>query len=79
MNADLSQAARASMSVIDRLQTYQPGEQIASLAGTFKLMAERFGIDPADAFQAVEHMMRDADRRLTPEFGAVKLYMEGEL
>lgn len=76
-NVNRTQAAQAAMRVIDALQDVEQGAQMAGLAATFKLAAERAGIKPADLLTYAGNVMHDAEGR-RPEFQAAAAYMEGE-
>lgn len=78
-NADQRGAAVASMSVIDRLQSHAPGEQVIGACATFLILCEHYGVTAQDAFTVTKNCMNDAQRRLVPEFEAVKLYVRNEL
>lgn len=72
-------AASSAMVVIDALQRgYHPEVQAHGIAAAFILLAERFGVDPADLFAKTTNLMNHAEGR-RPEFAAVAQYMEKEL
>ena len=78
-NASQSDSGSAAMTVIDRLQSFQPGPQVVGLAAAFLFVCEHYGVAPQEAFTVTKNMMNDADRKLVPEFRAVKMYVEKEL
>lgn len=72
------EAAVASMTVIDALQDFPVEHQLVALTATYKLMTERFNINPQDVFTVADNVMHHADGRRT-EFKAISDYLEGEL
>jgi len=78
-NMSPDDAARASMKVIDTMQSMPPEQQIAGAAATFTLLCERLGVAPQDAYSVVTNIMSNADSDRRPEFRAVKNYLESEV
>jgi hypothetical protein len=78
-NADLQASASTAIKVLNGLQDSRPGEQVIGACATFLLLCEHYGVPAQDAFTVTKNAMNDADRRLVPEFGAVRLYVENEL
>jgi hypothetical protein len=78
-NADQQRSAIASMEVIDRLQHHPADEQIVAAAAVFLMLAEHYGITAQDAFTVTKNVINDTDRKLIPEFRAVRQYIHEEL
>lgn len=72
------EAATATMRIIDGAQDLPPEHQLVAITATFKLMIERFGVTPSDAFTVADNIMHHAQGRRV-EFDAVALYLENEL
>jgi predicted P-loop ATPase len=77
-NVPVKDAATTTMGVITATQTLAPELQVVAITATFKLMLERYGITPADAFTVADNVMNNAIGR-REEFAAVRDYMAGEL
>lgn len=71
-------AATTTMSVIDHLQDFTPEAQIAAVTASFKLLTERFGVDPQDAFSVTDNIMNHAEGTRV-EFNAVRAYLANEV
>ncbi len=72
------EAAAATMSIIDRAQDLTPEAQIIAITASFKLLTERFCVNPQDAFTIADNVMNHADGRRV-EFDAVRAYLENEV
>lgn len=72
------EAAVGSMRVIDALQDMPPEHQLVAVTATFKLMIERFGVPPQDAFTVADNVINSVTGKRA-EFEAVTMYMENEL
>jgi hypothetical protein len=77
-NANPRRVANATIACLDRLQDYQPHEQMLAAAALFVSLADHWKLPAQDAFTVVKNLMLHEDRR-RPEFGAVQLYMQNEL
>lgn len=77
-SAPVSQAARASMAVINAVQQLDPAVQVHGMAAAFLLLAERFKLEPQDLFAKTTNLMNYAEGR-RPEFTAVSEYLAGEI
>lgn len=77
-NIAVGDAARDAMTVLDALQKMTPERQIIALTAVYRLMTERFGIEPQDIHTTADNIMNHAQGRRR-EFEAVADYMEGEL
>lgn len=77
-NADPQRVADASFAVIDRLQNYQPHEQVMALASAFVLLTEQHKLPAQDAFTTTKNLMNEKSV-LRPEFAAVRDYMKYEV
>lgn len=71
-------AANAAMTVIDRLQDFQPNVQLVGLAAAFLSMATHLGIPAQDVFTVTTNLINDAEGKRA-EFAAVDAYLEGEV
>jgi hypothetical protein len=79
-NASPQKVARGAFRVIDRLQDYQPHEQVMSCAAAFILIAEQCRIEnPQDLFTAVKNMLNDEREGGRQQFTAVRNYAQHEL
>jgi site-specific DNA-adenine methylase len=78
-NADQQQSAIAAMTVVDRLQNFAPDEQLVGAAAVFLMLAEHYGVSAQDAFTVTKNVINDTDRKLIPEFRAVRQYIQEEL
>jgi len=76
--ASVKEAATSTMRVIDAAQDLPPHLQLIGITATFKMMLERFGVDPQDAFTAVDNIMNNAEGKRA-EFRAVRMYLATEL
>lgn len=74
----VKEAAVSTMRVIDTLQDLPPHLQVVAIVATFKLVTERFGIEPQDAFTVTDNIMNHAQGRRV-EFDAVRMYLENEV
>lgn len=79
INTSQRGAASAAMTVIDRLQSHPPDEQVAGLTAAFLLMLDAYGVSVQDAMTITRNLIHDSHKRLLPEFRAVAAYMRGEL
>lgn len=71
-------AAVATMRVIDAIQDLPPHLQVIAVVATFKLVTERFGVNPQDAFTVTDNIMNHAQGRRV-EFDAARAYLENEV
>lgn len=76
--APVKESATSTMRVIDAAQDLPPHLQVIGITATFKLMLERYGISPQDAFTLTDNIMNHAQGRRV-EFDAVRAYMENEV
>ena len=80
MNASKRQVANASMSVIDALQRYPKGVQIAAIFVVFKLLVDKFEMAYSDALAVVNNIMNDSSHGgPRVEFSAIKEYLRSQL
>ena len=81
LNAVSSQAAQeAAFVVIDRLQSYNSGEQIAGAALVFLMLCERFKQDPREVLLKGSAVLLDTLSYGTGEqTRAIKTYLNKEL
>lgn len=83
-NADPSQVSAFTLSLVDRLQFLgedATGQQIAAAGCLFRLLCERFGVEPEVAYRTAGRII-DASRYLPDagkDFEATRLYLKGEL
>ncbi|MGH0299334.1 MULTISPECIES: hypothetical protein [Sinorhizobium] len=70
--------ARASLTVLDRLQDFEPEIQIMGAAAVFLELAEHLGIPPQEAFAATKNLINGDDGKRV-EFRAIAAYLQGEL
>lgn len=77
-NADPYRVSQAAMAVLDRLQNFQPAEQIMGAAALFLILAEHRGIPAQDIFVATKNLINGVDGK-RPEFRAVTEYCKHEL
>jgi predicted double-glycine peptidase len=77
-HASIKESAASTMRVIDAAQDLPPHLQLIGITATFKLMIERFGVSPADAFTVADNIMNHAQGR-REEFNAVRAYLENEV
>lgn len=77
-NLAMSDVTNGAMAVIDRLQRLPKETQAVSLAATFLLLSEHWGVDPQRVFAATTNIMNHADGR-RPEFKAVARYLREEI
>jgi hypothetical protein len=75
---DVRGAATATMHVINALQELPPHHQVVAVVATFRLLIERFKLDPQDAFTLTDNIMNHAQGRRA-EFDAVRAYLENEV
>lgn len=76
--APVKESATSTMRVIDAAQDLPPHLQLIAIVATFKLMIERFDVDPQDAFTVVDNIMNTAQGSRS-EFDAVRMYLENEV
>lgn len=74
----VKEAATSTMRIIDAAQDLPPHLQVVSIVATFKLLIERYGVDPQDAFTVADNVMNHAQGRRV-EFDAVRAYLENEV
>ena len=80
MNASKRQVANASMSVIDALQRYPKGVQIAAIFVVFKLLVDKFEMAYSDALAVVNNIMNDSSHGgPRVEFKATKEYLRSQV
>lgn len=79
INADHEQVAMTSFAVIDLLQDLDPELQALALAATFKLLAERFNLNPQDVFTYAGNLMTHTDGTHRSEFKGIRMYLREEL
>lgn len=77
-NADPHRVASAAMTVVDRLQSYHPAEQIMGVAALFLILAEHRGVPAQDIFTATKNLINGVDGK-RPEFRALQEYVKHEL
>jgi hypothetical protein len=76
--AGVLESATSAMRVIDAIQDLPPHLQVIAIVATFKLMVERFGANPQDAFTVTDNIMNHAQGRRA-EFEAVRAYLANEV
>lgn len=80
INASADRVSEAMFTMIDRLQIFSPGEQVAAAAVLSMLMAERHGIDPVDAFRVGSQIVRASDYHTRgQQFRAARDYLKNEV
>ena len=77
-NASPARVAKATMSLLDRLQRFQPGDQVLAAAAVFLTLAEHWGIPAQDAFTIIKNLMI-ANEGKRHEFRALDAYIKNEL
>lgn len=77
-HAGVRESATSTMRVIDAVQDLPPHLQVIALVASFKLMVERYGVNPQDAFTVADNIMNHAQGR-RPEFEAVRAYLANEV
>lgn len=77
-NANPILVGRAAMTVIDRLQDFDPETQAVGFAAGFLMLAKRFNVQPQDLFETAQNVMNGMDGK-RPEFKAVESYLGVEL
>ncbi len=70
--------ARAAMTVLDRLQDFDPEIQIMGAAAVFLELAEHIGIPAQEAFSATKNLINGDDGK-RHEFRAITAYLQGEI
>lgn len=76
--AGVKPSATSTMRVIDSVQDLPPHLQVIAITASFKLLIERFGVTPDDAFTATDNIMNHAQGRRV-EFDAVRAYLENQV
>lgn len=67
MNRDLMNNARprdvatSTMTILDRMQNFQPHVQVMGAAAVFLSLAEFYGVDATDAFRATKNLINGSD------------------
>lgn len=74
----VKEAATSTLAIIDRVQTLPPHLQVIAIVAAFKLLIERYGVDPQDAFTVTDNVMNHAQGRRV-EFDAVRAYLANEV
>lgn len=77
-HAPLKAVANTAMAIIDSIQDEPAEVQIPAITAAFRLLIERFGLDPQDAFTVADNIMNHADGRRV-EFDAIRAYLESEV
>jgi hypothetical protein len=72
------QVAQAAMKVIDRLQLLPKEVQVLAATTVFMELTRLYRVRPQDAAGVVQNMISQ-DGRFSPEFRAVRQYIEKEL
>jgi hypothetical protein len=79
-NANADRVSEAMFTLIDRLQIYPPGERVAAAAVLSILMAERFEVDPVDAFHISTNIIKASDYYTRgQQFRAARDYLKNEV
>lgn len=76
--AGVRESATSAMTVIDAVQDLPPHLQVIGITAVFKLMVERYGVNPQDAFTVTDNIMNHAQGRRA-EFEAVRAYLANEV
>jgi hypothetical protein len=80
VQANVQRVSQGMFSLIDRLQTLPPGEQVASAALLTSLVAERFGVPIADAMRTATNILADDHFFANGEtFSAAREYLKKEV
>jgi hypothetical protein len=74
----LRPVGNAAMAVTDALQRFPSEVQVVGAAAHFILLAKRYRVNPAEAFNIAERVIR-FQHEGRPELAAAQAYMEGEL
>ena len=77
-NASPRRVANACIDVLDRLQNYQPHEQIMAAAALFLSLAEAARVPAQDVFTATKNLINGVDGKRV-EFRALDAYVRNEL
>lgn len=77
-NARPRDVATAAMTVIDKLQNFQPHTQLMGAATVFLALAEYWNVPAQDVFRATQNLINSEDGKL-PEFKAVDHYIRTNL
>ena len=76
--ADPKEVANSAMTVVDRLQDFNPAVQAMGAAAAFLSLAEHLKIPAQDLFTSTKNLINGVDGKRV-EFRAIDAYMEGEL
>lgn len=77
-NARPDRVAQAVVDATDRLQNYQPHEQMMGVCALFLFLADHWGVPAQDVFTATKNLINDADGK-RPEFAGIEQYIKKEL
>lgn len=77
-NADPKRVAQAMVDSLDRLQNYQPHEQMLGVCALFLFLSEFWKVPAQDVFNAAKNIINDSEGK-RPEFAGVEMYIRKEL
>jgi hypothetical protein len=77
-NADAEKVAKATMTILSRLQDFPTHEQVLASAALFLTMAEHHRVKAQDVFTVTKNLMFGKDR-MKPEFAALLDYVKYEV
>jgi hypothetical protein len=77
-NANPERVAKAAFNVIDRLQLFQPHEQVLAAAALFVILTDAHKANPQDIITVTKNLMNEK-QKLRAEFAAVRDYVKHEL
>ena len=78
-NCNPRRVANTVMKVMNTLQNVPADEQLAAAAVLMLVVTRRFGIEPANALNCVDNMMKDARRYDAASFKGVAEYFKNEV
>ena len=78
--ANTRNTANAAFEMIDRMQNYDPGEQVLAAAIVMTYLVERHGVNPNDLYASARRMIMHPDTvTFRPEFAAIQQYMKDDM
>jgi len=78
VNAHPEVVAHASFKVIDQLQTFPKGVQVAAAGVLLLELCRKWGIHPSAVFEIVNNIIND-QLTIRPEFGAIRKFVAEQL
>jgi hypothetical protein len=77
-NADSEKVAKATFTILDRIQHFPAHEQVLASAALFLVMAEHHKVQPQDVFTVTKNLMFEKTR-MKAEFAALLDYVRYEI